>query len=115
MLSWLVILLSIVFAVGGLRSSSISKNDELQTTAGSGPARSGIYRYVRHPVYASLMFFGLGTFLKVPSLFGGMVLFGAVFSLNAAARAKESVNIERFGDIYRDYMDNTKMFIPYLF
>jgi protein-S-isoprenylcysteine O-methyltransferase Ste14 len=75
---------------------------------------SGIYRYIRHPMYASLLFLCWGFFFKQPSLIGGVLAVTASGLLVAAARVEETENIRYFGDDYRKYMKQTKMFVPYI-
>ena len=75
---------------------------------------SGIYQYIRHPLYSSLFFLCWGFFFKQPSLAGGFLAVIACGFLVAAARAEEIENARYFGDQYRQYMNRTKMFIPFI-
>ena len=75
----------------------------------------GVYRFIRHPMYASLMALGWGTFLKDPSGIGLGLALGASGFLVAAAIAEERENLARFGVAYAAYMKSTKRFIPFLF
>lgn len=74
---------------------------------------TGIYRYIRHPMYSSLLFLAWGAVLKAvsPATLG----LGAVASLALAATAKaeEAENVTRFGQEYRDYMVRTRRFVPF--
>ena len=74
----------------------------------------GIYRYIRHPFYSSLLFLGWGIILKQINWVG--LLLGVVNTLLllVTARKEESENIQFFGDRYLDYMGETKMFIPFI-
>jgi protein-S-isoprenylcysteine O-methyltransferase Ste14 len=74
----------------------------------------GIYRYIRHPIYASLIFLCWGLFFEQPSLASGICGIIATLFLIATARAEERENIDYFGDSYRDYMKRSKMFIPFI-
>ncbi len=76
---------------------------------------SGIYGIIRHPLYSSLLLLAWGIFFKIPSWLGAILLFLATASLFMTARADEEGCIRFFGDAYRDYMQNTKRFIPWLF
>jgi protein-S-isoprenylcysteine O-methyltransferase Ste14 len=74
----------------------------------------GIYRYIRHPMYSSLVYLDLGLFFKQISwLSGGIALVACVF-LVLAAFVEESENIRYFGAQYRDFMTRTKRFVPFL-
>ena len=76
--------------------------------------QSGIYRYIRHPLYASLLYLAWGIFFKSPSLLGGCLAAVASAFLYATARADESECMVKFGGEYAMYMKKTKMFIPFV-
>lgn len=85
----------------------IEKTTELVTT--------GAYRYIRHPLYSSLVFLACGTFFKHPSWAGFFLTAAAMFFLMMTAKMEEAENLRFFGPAYRLYMKKTKMFIPFLF
>jgi len=74
----------------------------------------GAYKYIRHPIYCSLLLGGVGAFLKDPSLPGIIILLLLFSFVFATAKVEENKNIERFGEAYRAYVKQTKMFIPFL-
>jgi protein-S-isoprenylcysteine O-methyltransferase Ste14 len=75
----------------------------------------GAYRFIRHPLYASLFFLAWGAFFKLPSL-AGMALAGAASGfLFATARVEEVENLKKFGSDYAEYIQKTSMFVPFLF
>jgi protein-S-isoprenylcysteine O-methyltransferase Ste14 len=76
---------------------------------------SGIYRYIRHPLYSSLLLLTWGIFFKAPSLAGSVLTMIATLFLIATARADEMECTQFFGPSYREYMQKTKRFVPYLF
>lgn len=76
---------------------------------------TGIYRYIRHPIYGSLLFLSWGVYLKNPSLVSTGLAIAATGFLVATAKVEEAENIRYFGAAYQDYIKSTKMFIPYLF
>ena len=75
----------------------------------------GIYRYIRHPLYSSLLFLACGAFLKDVSLTTGLLTLAAILFLAATAAADEKECIRYFGPQYADYMSRTKKFIPYIY
>ncbi|MCX6027456.1 MAG: isoprenylcysteine carboxylmethyltransferase family protein [Chloroflexi bacterium] len=77
--------------------------------------RRGVYRYIRHPLYLSLMLFALGTYLKSPGWLAGGLLGVAVAGLLITAYVEERENVSRFGESYREYMRSTKRFVPFVF
>lgn len=76
---------------------------------------SGIFAYIRHPLYSSLLWLGVGVFLKRADLVGGSLVLAILAFVVATARIEESENVEHFGAAYEDYRQRTKMFIPFIF
>ncbi len=77
--------------------------------------RRGAYRYIRHPLYLSLILFAIGAYLKSPAWLSTCLLGVAVGSLWVTSRVEERENLSRFGESYRDYMRSTKGLVPFLF
>jgi protein-S-isoprenylcysteine O-methyltransferase Ste14 len=76
----------------------------------------GAYRYIRHPLYCSLLALTLCAFLKRPLAPASLALaLGGMGFLFATAICEERENIERFGSSYLAYMKQTRRFIPFLF
>ena len=75
---------------------------------------TGIYRYIRHPIYSSLLFLCWGFFFKQPAAVNGVLAVTASALLIVTARVEENENIRYFGEAYRDYMKRTRMFLPFL-
>ncbi len=124
LISWFLLVGSIVpaaFGLHGLRARGkpsvhrppdvpliwIEKTTRLVTT--------GAFKYIRHPLYSSLLLLAWGVFLKHPSWVGGGVVLGATAFLVATAKVEELENVRYFGTPYRAYMQHTKMFFPFVF
>lgn len=76
---------------------------------------TGIYHYIRHPLYCSLLLLAWGTFFKTLSWLGLLLVLGATLAVFATARADELASLRYFGAPYRAYMERTKRFVPFLF
>jgi protein-S-isoprenylcysteine O-methyltransferase Ste14 len=122
LISWILLIVSIMLVIEGLRLlREIGKLDARQRDASllglektTRLVTIGLYRYIRHPLYSSLLFLGWGMFFKSPSwLDAGLALLCTVF-LFATARVEERENINFFGDEYVEYMRHSKMFIPFV-
>jgi protein-S-isoprenylcysteine O-methyltransferase Ste14 len=112
--SWILLLSSLVMVVNGfylLRVVGRPKRGIENTTM---LVRRGIFKYIRHPLYSSLLLFGWGVFFKNPSLLSASLVVVASAFLIAAARVEEKENVLKFGDQYAAYMKKTKMFIPFV-
>ena len=76
---------------------------------------TNIYRFIRHPMYASLLFFGIGAWLKQPLYWPAAVIFVIVVAaIFLTALAEEEDMKQAFGQRYVDYMKTTKRFIPFV-
>ncbi|MFN0168926.1 MAG: methyltransferase family protein [Bryobacteraceae bacterium] len=74
----------------------------------------GIYRYIRHPMYLSLMLLAAGIFLKDLSVLAAALFAGSLGFLIATALTEEAENRVKFGEEYAAYMKTAKRFIPFL-
>ena len=114
LISWVLLFLSIYVVVTGyLLLKRMGKPDNnFENT--SRLVKSGIYRYIRHPLYLSIFLLGTGIMLKDP---GKLQLILAAVNLVAVyftARIEEGEMIAKFGEEYRTYMTESKMFIPFI-
>jgi len=55
----------------------------------------GIYRYIRHPMYSSLLLLAWGVFFKSFSWAALVLVLVATLALFATAKAEEAENLER--------------------
>ena len=122
-ISWLCLALSLFLLIHGVRLLHIvGKPDDTQKDPSllglektTTLVTVGAYKYIRHPLYSSLLFLTWGMFLKSPSWIGsGLAVVTSLF-LTATAKIEEAENTRFFGAVYREYMKQTKMFIPFVF
>lgn len=112
--SWIFLISSIYPGIAGYLllqnrgkpDKSIERTTEL--------VKSGLYKYIRHPLYCSLLLFGTGVMLKDPGVF--QIVLGIINALAIflTARIEEKEMIMKFGQSYKEYMHETKMFIPWI-
>lgn len=76
---------------------------------------TGVYHFIRHPLYSSLIAFALGAFLKSPAWVGALLVVTTILGAVLTARIEERHNLERFGEAYREYMERTSRFIPFIY
>jgi protein-S-isoprenylcysteine O-methyltransferase Ste14 len=75
----------------------------------------GAYRYIRHPLYSSLLFLTWGVFFKNLTWIGVSLALAASLFLVMTAKIEEAEDVRFFGPAYQAYMQQTRMFIPFLF
>ncbi len=120
--SWILLCASAVLVVLGvvqLRSKGqprIQRHDDslLAFEDTSVLVTTGIYRYIRHPMYSSLLLLAWGTFLKDVTWYTSILVVAATVLLIATAKADEEECKRRFGPRYEEYMKLTEMFIPFV-
>jgi len=76
---------------------------------------TGIFKYIRHPLYGSLVFLSWGVFFKNTTLPLFLVSVFSTLMLYITARFDEKECVQYFGDKYSEYMKRSKMFVPFLF
>jgi len=121
--SWVLLLASLVPLVLGVRAlashglpAGQRKGEEelLAFEKTSQLVTTGIYRYIRHPLYSSLLLLAWGAFFKGPDGTGAALALAATLALIATARADEAECLRFFGADYQTYMRRTKMFLPFV-
>ena len=124
LISWVLLFASFVPLIFGVRSLR-ERGKPTQERPGdpsllafektTALVTTGIYAYIRHPLYSSLFLLTWGIFFKALSLAGAALALVATTFLVATARTDEQECIQFFGSEYREYMGKTKRFIPFLF
>mgnify|MGYP002395703106 CR=1 FL=1 len=74
----------------------------------------GIYAYIRHPMYTSLLFLAWGIYLKGVTATTTLLMLVATLAAIVAALIEEKENIRFFGSAYRRYMRRTRRFVPWI-
>jgi protein-S-isoprenylcysteine O-methyltransferase Ste14 len=77
--------------------------------------RHGVYRFIRHPMYASIWLWGIAQGLLLPNWLAGwsaLATFAPLYFLRTPR--EEEMMSEYFGAEYRDYMAQTGRLVPRL-
>lgn len=114
LISWFLLVISIIPMVAGIRLLRTAGKPEGNIEATTQLVTRGIYHFIRHPLYASLLYLAWGIFFKSPSLLEGCLAGIATTFLYVTARADETECLVKFGQTYFGYMKTTKRFIPFI-
>jgi protein-S-isoprenylcysteine O-methyltransferase Ste14 len=122
LVSWLLLATSILFVGQGIYMLKTAGGSESREGAPENFAfentvnlvSGGIYRYIRHPMYGSLLLLAWGAFCKHFSLTGLVVVAATTGFLVIAGFIEEQENLTFFGPSYLEYRKTTKMFLPFL-
>jgi len=113
-ISWILLIMSAYTGIAGIvllkKVGKPGKNFENTSVL----VKSGLYRFIRHPLYCSLLLLGTGVMFKdagAAQLLLGIINLAAIFF---TARLEEKEMVAKFGDAYTDYMKETKMFVPFV-
>jgi protein-S-isoprenylcysteine O-methyltransferase Ste14 len=121
--SWSLLMLSIFLALHAVRLlCSIGQPNEercepelLPFERTSALVTTGAYRYIRHPMYAALLFLTWGAFLKDISVLSIALVGGASIALYFTALREEEECKRHFGAAYCEYIKTSKRFVPFVF
>jgi len=112
--SWLLLLASVCYVIFAvwiyLKRGKPGQNFENTTRL----VTTGLYKYIRHPMYGSLLFLGWGMFLKDINSISIAVIIIITTALFLTCKVEEKEMITKFGDEYRQYIKKTKLWIPWL-
>ena len=124
LISWCLLALCLVPLILGVRTLR-SRGQPTAQRAGESQllafektsilVTSGIYHYIRHPLYSSLLLLTWGIFFKSLTWPGFVLAVAASLCLFATARADEAECLHFFGEPYQDYMKRSKRFVPFVF
>jgi protein-S-isoprenylcysteine O-methyltransferase Ste14 len=124
LVSWFLGAASIGLAIEGFRLLRVIGRPSPTTTRGTNLdfentttlVTVGAYRFIRHPMYASLLALVWCAYLKDPLTISSIVLaVSATGFLIATSVAEERENLVRFGAVYAAYMERTRRFVPFVF
>src|SRR5947209_18645273 len=77
--------------------------------------RTGVFRFVRHPMYSSFFLLGLAQLLLLPNWVGGGAgLVGAAILYALRIQREEKMMLDNFVDEYRLYMRQTKRLVAWI-
>jgi protein-S-isoprenylcysteine O-methyltransferase Ste14 len=121
-ISWILLIVSLYVVLAGVMlMKKIGKPQDSRKDSSlyafektSELVQQGIFKYIRHPLYSSLLYLTWGIYFKQP--LPGLLLVSIASSvfLFLTAWFEEKEDIAYFGDEYREYRRKSKMFIPFI-
>ena len=77
-----------------------------------GAVTGGLYKFIRHPQYTAFAIMGFGLTLVWPRFIILVMYVTMLFVYYLLAKKEEHECLEKFGDNYKNFLDNTSMFFP---
>ena len=115
LLSWGLLAGSAILVFGSISRYFKSAAPSGQFENSTRLVETGIYRFIRHPMYGSLILLGLGIYLKRVTALTSALAGVVVLALVLTALIEEGEMRARFGAEYAAYTRKTKRFIPFIF
>ena len=115
MLAWILLTASLLFALSGFYGMKRYGKpiDDWENT--THLITQGIFHYIRHPLYSSLILLNLGIFLKNVTLLSAIACLVSTGFLVTASKVEEKENYAKFGSAYKEYVMKTKHYFPFIF
>ena len=114
-ISWILLISSAIIAFSGFYILHTRGKPEGQIEDTTNLIITGMYKYIRHPIYSSVIPGVIGILLKDIGYTQIIVTVIIFVFLVFTAKVEEKEMIIKFGSEYEDYIKKTKMFIPYIF
>lgn len=95
---------------------SLNWSASLQIRENHSLVQTGVYQYIRHPMYAAFWLWGIAQILLLHNWIYGLsyiISFLPMYFLRISQ--EEQMMIDTFGEQYRDYMTHTGRVIPKLY
>lgn len=121
-ISWILLVVSGYFIIAGvtlMKKLGKPKNNRTEKTLYEFEKTTelidtGIFKYIRHPLYSSLLFLTWGIYFKNPATELLIVSLISTIFLYLTALFDEKECIKFFGDKYIEYMKKSRRFIPFI-
>jgi len=110
----MVVLGAAIRAIGFI---SLRRNfsGRLRIREGHNLVTTGLYHYVRHPLYLGAIILFLGFPVMFSSILGFLTMLLLVPVLIHRIRLEEKMMVEHFGAEYEEYMKHSKKLVPFLY
>ncbi len=117
--TWITATGTVVFATGLLllwrTHVDLGRNwsESLELMESHRLVTNGVYRYIRHPMYAAIWLWGLGQALMLHNYIAGpsaLALFAPLYFVRVPR--EEKMMLEYFGEQYAAYMAQTRRVLP---
>jgi protein-S-isoprenylcysteine O-methyltransferase Ste14 len=123
LVSWVLLIASISLAIHAVQllkrigrpSDQRAEAELFSFEKTSSLVTSGAFRYIRHPMYAALLYLAWGAFLKDITPATAVLTVVASIALFVTALRDEAECLAHFGEAYAGYMKTTKRFVPLIF
>lgn len=109
-----VFIMGLCIGLWALKHNRIGNfNIQPKLKEGSKLITTGIYRYIRHPMYTSVIVMMFAILISTPTMIELLLFLSLIIVLVLKALKEESLWVNN-NKAYIQYKKNTKLFIPYI-
>lgn len=114
MLSISIFIIGLLFSIWALAYNKLGNfNIQPKLKEGSNLITTGIYGYIRHPMYTSVIIMMLAFLVSTPILIEAILFISLIGVLLLKAKREERLWMEH-DEAYMEYKKGTKLFIPFI-
>ena len=117
----IISILSVILAVTGLVVAIIARRTLAANWSGAVAIKSGhelittgLYHYVRHPIYTGVLIMASGVVLSFGTLSACIGYFIILFTVILKSQDEEKILSRHFAEKYLEYKKHTKILIPFV-
>jgi protein-S-isoprenylcysteine O-methyltransferase Ste14 len=114
--------IGIIFLVSGLVIAIIARKTLADNWSGNVELKkdhklitTGVYKYVRHPIYTGVSFMVIGTFILYHSILSVLLIIIVIGFLSYKLKKEEILLLKHFPKEYPAYIKRTKAIIPFIY
>ena len=104
----------LIVAIAARRTLAGNWSSEVAIKAGHELITSGLYSYVRNPIYAGILIMALGTALSFGTASAAIGYLIVVLGVYLKYSDEERILVRHFGSQYTSYKEHTRALIPFL-
>jgi protein-S-isoprenylcysteine O-methyltransferase Ste14 len=115
-------IIGVIFLIGGLITAIVARKTLARNWSGNVELKedhqlitTGVYKYIRHPIYTGVSFMGLGTFILYHSLLSLLFVLILVWFFMYKLKKEEVLLLKHFPKEYPGYIKKTKALIPFIY
>jgi protein-S-isoprenylcysteine O-methyltransferase Ste14 len=115
MLGIILAILGVIIAIAARRKLASNWSSNVEFKKDHTLITTGIYAYMRHPIYTGIACMGVGTFFVFHSLLSLLFLVVMVTFCVFKLKKEEVLLMKHFPKEYPEYKKKTKALIPFIY
>jgi protein-S-isoprenylcysteine O-methyltransferase Ste14 len=111
----LLTIIGLIIAIAARKTLADNWSADVELKKDHKLITTGIYKYVRHPIYTGITIMGIGTICALQSIYSVIFYTVMIGFLIYKLKKEETLLLKHFPIEYPDYMKKTKALIPFIY